>query len=807
MSRILKYILFSVLFLVLSCEEIVPVKDNPLDEENPDYEFGQISGMITSYGANNPIHGSIITLEGFDSTVSNDEGYFQFDSLIHGDYTIIAEAENYLMLSQQITVGPGESKIVNFQLQDDKPKLVIAVGEMIFSNMELSKQFIISNMGTQVLNWSYMTDTGWIFMEPEAGSIAANGLDTVDVLINRSGLQDGIYTGNLFINSDGGNDTVNVEMIVEPILVVSVELLDFSTYEGEIIFFITNPGGGVLNWFILDETDWLTLSVLSGVTEMEIDSVVANVNRDGLESGNYSIVLSITSNGGNLDIPVSMRVPFPPELILSTNLIEFGPVIDVLTSIISNGGDEELIWELEWDEDWISSNPSNGTTLSENDIVSITVDRSYLGSGSYNDTILVTSNGGDENISISMSVVSVLSVSPTYLDFGSDTDQLTFSIMNIGNGLLSWAISDNHEWLDVSESSGTTGNETDHIVVTVDRPSLDAGDYNGTISVASDGGSVELSVNVQVPFPPELIISTNMIDFGTEEESLTFTITNGGDEELIWTLDYDDNWLNATPTSGSILAEQDVITVSVDRSGLAAGDYNGSITVNSNGGDQSVAITLAVPVRLVVSPTYLNFGTYETSQSFTITNIGEGTLNWSITDDYSWIDLWPTSGSTTTEVDEISVSVDRNGLSYGSYAGNIDITSDDGDESVSVDMQVPFYEDFSDLDNWTNDLWAIWNSTNCLEPPCAMFYQYGDADPDIATMSTYVDVVDGQTISFWINQGGLEIELFINNILIWTKSSGDPPSIDLNGTGTIEIKFVASGPEYFAAYVDELIID
>ena len=122
-------------------------------------------------------------------------------------------------------------------------------------------------------------------------------------------------------------------------------------------------------------------------------------------------------------------------------------------------------------------------------------------------------------------------------------------------------------------------------------------------------------------------------------------------------------------------------------------------------------------------------------------------------------------------------------------------------------MQVPFYEDFSDLDNWTNDLWEIWNSTNCLEPPCAMFYQYGDADPDIATMSTYVDVVDGQTISFWINQGGLEIELFINNILIWTKSSGDPPSIDLNGTGTIEIKFVASGPEYFTAYVDELIID
>jgi len=74
-------------------------------------------------------------------------------------------------------------------------------------------------------------------------------------------------------------------------------------------------------------------------------------------------------------------------------------------------------------------------------------------------------------------------------------------------------------------------------------------------------------------------------------------------------------------------------------------------------------------------------------------------------------------------------------------------------------------------------------------------------------MYTYVNVVDGQTLSFWVNQGGLEIELYINNNLIWTKSSGADPSIDLNGSGNIQIKFVASGPEYYSAYIDNLIIE
>ncbi|MCP5050167.1 MAG: hypothetical protein GY940_23580 [bacterium] len=52
------------------------------------------------------------------------------------------------------------------------------------------------------------------------------------------------------------------------------------------------------------------------------------------------------------------------------------------------------------------------------------------------------------------------------------------------------------------------------------------------------------------------------------------------------------------------------------------------------------------------------------NQTFTVSNSGTGTLNWSITDDASWLTLTPLSGTNTGEV---TVSVDITGLVAGTY--------------------------------------------------------------------------------------------------------------------------------------------
>jgi len=510
----------------------------------------------------------------------------------------------------------------------------------------------------------------------------------------------------------------------------------------------------------------------------------------------------------NKEVNFFLRASQPAQLSISPTFLDFGETETSLQLTIDNGGDDELSWQVSSNQSWLTTFPTTGTTTSETDEITVSVNRSLLSVGIILRIYLLLQMVVI-CIPVAMEVTPVgLILSENSLNFGEETTELSFIISNSGTGELNWTLSSGNSWLSANPTSGTITTNTETITVNVSRAGLSPNTYTGSIFIDSNGGDQTVSVTMTVPDTPAPMIDVSpaVLNFGSSGTELTFTITNIGQETLNWSISDDQNWLEVSPTSGSTTTEQDEIIVNVDRAGLSVGDYTGIISISSNGGDINIDVSMEIlPPYLVVSSNSLDFGSTETIQNFTITNIGAGTLNWSISADQSWISLWPSSGSTSTEEDEISVTVDRSGLSYGSYSGNLNITSDGGDATVSVNMDVPFFEDFADLDDWTNDLWTLGSS--CPDSPCAMFYQYGDGNPDIATMYTYVNVVDGQTLSFWVNQGGLEIELYINNNLIWTKSSGADPSIDLNGSGNIQIKFVASGPEYYSAYIDNLIIE
>jgi hypothetical protein len=89
----------------------------------------------------------------------------------------------------------------------------------------------------------------------------------------------------------------------------------------------------------------------------------------------------------------------------------------------------------------------------------------------------------------------------------------------------------------------------------------------------------------------------------------------------------------------------------------------------------------------------------ETEKTFTITNSKSGTLTWEVGDpvykgngEQGWItSIIPSSGSTTTEEDEFTVTVNKEGLSSGIYRAKIPITSNGGDKDVTVFLLVPFF--------------------------------------------------------------------------------------------------------------------
>ncbi|MCP4151700.1 MAG: hypothetical protein GY757_28410 [bacterium] len=83
-------------------------------------------------------------------------------------------------------------------------------------------------------------------------------------------------------------------------------------------------------------------------------------------------------------------------------------------------------------------------------------------------------------------------------------------------------------------------------------------------------------------------------------------------------------------------------------------------------------------------------GTASAAQTFSISNSGSGTMNWTVSDSSSWLSVSPVSGS---DAGQVSVSVDSSGLSEGSYTGSVSVTSSDATNSpVSLPVYLEIYE-------------------------------------------------------------------------------------------------------------------
>ena len=94
--------------------------------------------------------------------------------------------------------------------------------------------------------------------------------------------------------------------------------------------------------------------------------------------------------------------------------------------------------------------------------------------------------------------------------------------------------------------------------------------------------------------------------------------------------------------------------------------------------------------ELFVSPTVLNFGTAKDTMHFSISNIGEDTLFWSIANTSNWItDIDPSSGINDTIV---TVFVNRKELQPGDYSSNLVINSNGGSGQVTVKLSVAAVE-------------------------------------------------------------------------------------------------------------------
>ncbi len=202
------------------------------------------------------------------------------------------------------------------------------------------------------------------------------------------------------------------------------------------------------------------------------------------------------------------------------------------------------------------------------------------------------------------------------------------------------------------------------------------------------------AANVALAQPPGLPVSATTLDFGQTYVELYLTVYAPYPDGFCWWMVESIPWLTVSPDGDCLYPEDsELVTFTVDRSGLPVGTYSGEInTYTDQGGSGVISVTMEVaegdPV-LAVNPTYLLFpGNWTRIEDhFSIENTGSGwSLEWSITSDQPWLSTDPMSGLGPHEV---SVYVDRQGLPAATHYGHLYVASTGGDATVSVEMVVP----------------------------------------------------------------------------------------------------------------------
>ncbi|MCK4353480.1 choice-of-anchor D domain-containing protein [candidate division WOR-3 bacterium] len=206
---------------------------------------------------------------------------------------------------------------------------------------------------------------------------------------------------------------------------------------------------------------------------------------------------------------------------------------------------------------------------------------------------------------------------------------------------------------------------------------------------------------------PDITVSPDTLEFeiilAKQTDTDTMWVDNVGTANLnVDSITTSTSWVDSIwPTNFTVFPRKTPVTVvtgipvtvRVDTQGVSPGTYYGNLLIHSNDPDESiyyefVKLTISEP-DIAVSPDTLEFEIMLVKQTDTdtmwIKNMGAANLNVdSITTGISWVDsIGPTNFSLLPGDSElVIVTVDTQGVSPGTYYGNLLIYSNDPDGSI-----------------------------------------------------------------------------------------------------------------------------
>lgn len=293
---------------------------------------------------------------------------------------------------------------------------------------------------------------------------------------------------------------------------------------------------------------------------------------------------------------------------LSVSSLNFGKTNSSLSFDIKNIGNTKINWNISGIDkvDWLELSPATGTLEPDkSNAVKVTLLREKLVKNEET-TLLVNADKESLALKITAEVMTTstkIELDTKTLNFGTEHSSLTFNIQNIGNvNYVDWTISGvDKEWITVSPLSGSTAKEKKSAVkVDLDRSKF-TGHVSTIILVNADGETLPVTITADEAQQRRLEVTPGALAIGTSEGSSFTMISRNG--PTAYQLQVKDNasWLKLSKTSGTVMeynasnaATIETIQVTIDRTGLSAGDYSSTLIVHSDLEDVEIPVTMTV---------------------------------------------------------------------------------------------------------------------------------------------------------------------------------------------------------------------
>jgi uncharacterized protein (TIGR03437 family) len=442
----------------------------------------------------------------------------------------------------------------------------------------------------------------------------------LQISVSTAGLPAGIYYDTVVVISSGAAN--NPLLIPITLVVSSAPLLTALPAALSFVQTSTNPKssqtisigstGSALTFSssVSPATPWLSATG-SGSTPQ---SITVSVDATGLPPGAYQgavLISSVGAGGSQLSIPVSLVVMETASLQANPSPVSFsykqsGPTPSPQTVGVTIGGQPVMGTNATAaaGEPWLSVQNGAGA-------ITIHVNPVGLLAGTYNGTVLVSQDGASNSplvVPVSLVVaglpefdVSQSSVGFATLQAQSQPVSTTINLTTGQNLPVDYELDVTAStWLTVTPISGMTPMA---VTVTADPTGLRVGSYSGSVIVSSGGKRLQtIPVNLAVEDTPRLTSSPPFLVFsyshgGSSPSPENFYIGRFG-ADIPVTATPSDPWISVNPSTPSTSGP---ITVTVSPAGLAAGVYQGSVTISASGGvGGTLTLSTQIPVTLYV---------------------------------------------------------------------------------------------------------------------------------------------------------------------------------------------------------------